>query len=150
MTKWNPCPTTDTQFWRKAQLKKKKKWLHSLLLKKKKNQTVLEFENITVTSFQVTSPIYCYCCKTWIWDHIYTFRILLSKQQTSKFGKPSNYCQLDGLKEHTEREHLKNHLVPFQPWIFNVHTHTQTAARTATDTTFITERIHTISQMMPF
>lgn len=60
--------------------------------KKKKIQTVLEFE--TVTSFQVTSLIYCYYCKTWLWDHICALRIFIPKLQTLKFGKPSNYCQL--------------------------------------------------------
>lgn len=79
---------------KKSTIKNNYMWLHSLLLYKKKNHTVIEFENITVTSFQVTSPIDFYYCKTWLWDHICTYWIFIPKLQTLKFGKPSNYRQL--------------------------------------------------------
>lgn len=140
------CPTSDTQFWRKTQWKNEM-WLHSLLLKRNWDRVLSNSRTVIIISFQATSPIYCYYCKAWLWDHICTFRILTQELQTLKFRKPSNYWQLPQmvLKEHTESEHLKNHLVPFQTRIFNGHTHKQLFLLLQIPHCFITERIHAIS-----
>lgn len=117
---------------------------------KKKNHTVLEFENTTVTSFQVTSSMYCYYCKTWFWDYICTFRILIPKLQTLKFGKPSNYHQLPQQMDWKNTLNQSTWKIIWYHFSHGSYIYTQTAAPASADTTFITERMHTISQIMPF